>query len=101
MESIATTPYFKLQISGNNISKLLDKIYPYLIAKRQQAKLICEFQNHISRRGGSRIDEVEQIFRDEDLEMIEKANFSNEVNLDHVINGYLLISSDFSIQKRK
>ncbi len=68
-------------------------IYPYLISKRYQSELVIEFQNHINSRRGSRIDENEQIYRDNAIEKIKNANCSNQVDLEHVdkwISTYFL-----------
>ena len=78
------SPYFFLQLSGNTACKVLEKIYPYLIIKRKQTKLIFDFQEHINNTMDSTIDENEKIYRDKTLEMIKNANNSDEVNLDHV-----------------
>ena len=91
--SIISTPYFQLQILSNIARDFLVNIYPYLISKRYQAELVIEFQNHINSRRGKRIDENEQIYRNNAIEKIKNTNFSGEIDLEHVdkwISTYFL-----------
>lgn len=52
---------WRLQIQANRALRLLDDIYPYLVAKRPQAKLARRFQRYVQVSGRARTDKVARV----------------------------------------
>lgn len=84
--SIYSKPFHQLLIFGNAAAEILTKIYPYLLMNKNRVKLACEYQEHINRREGSKIDKKEQIYRSKIIDQIKNYEYQEEFDIDYIDN---------------
>jgi metal-responsive CopG/Arc/MetJ family transcriptional regulator len=82
--SIAQSPQFL--IFGNDASEFLKKIYPFLLVKKDLAKSAYEYQIHINRWKGSKINTKEQNYRLKARKNIYSYEYNDEMDLEHIDN---------------